>query len=93
MTRSCWKGPFVDPSLYRKLLKLNFQKLASSKPLQIWTRNSVILPECLGLSFEVYNGKTFYPVLVKEEMIGHKFGEFSHTRKLCLYKKSKKKKS
>jgi len=93
MSRACWKGPFVEPSLYKKLIHLYLGKSSISKPLRIWTRNSVILPECVGLSFEVYNGKVFYPVLIKEEMVGYKFGEFSHTRKVCLYKKSKKKKS
>jgi small subunit ribosomal protein S19 len=92
MSRAAWKGPFIEPHLYLKINKLNNQSSVTSIPLKIWSRKSTILPECVGLKFEIHNGKTFYPVLITENMVGHKFGEFSHTRKICLYKKSKKKK-
>jgi small subunit ribosomal protein S19 len=92
MTRAVWKGPFIEPHLYSKIIRSSIQLPLSSVPLRIWSRKSTILPECVGLKFEIHNGKVFYPVLVTENMVGHKFGEFSHTRKICLYKKSKKKK-
>jgi small subunit ribosomal protein S19 len=78
MTRSTWKIPFVDGYLIKKA------KVASEDPkkpiIKIWSRRSTILPQFVGLTFAVYNGKKFVPVLVNEEMIGHKFGEFSPTR-------------
>lgn len=90
MVRAVWKGPFFDPSLYKKITRSHL--LEASKVLRIWSRKSVILPECVGFHFEVYNGKSFYSVVVTDDMVGHKFGEFSHTRKACVYKKNKKKK-
>ncbi|MDR2777712.1 MAG: 30S ribosomal protein S19 [Rickettsiales bacterium] len=78
MTRSVWKIPFVDGYLIKKA------KLASIDPkkpvIKTWSRRSTILPQFVGLSFAVYNGKKFIPVLVSEDMVGHKFGEFSPTR-------------
>lgn len=80
MPRSIWKGPFIDRSVF---------KTAKEQHKKIWSRRSVILPQFEGLTFNVYNGKDFIPVLVKEEMIGHKFGEFAQTRKVFSYKKTK----
>jgi small subunit ribosomal protein S19 len=78
MPRSVWKGPFVDGYLLKKAEASR----ASSKNqiIQIWSRRSTIIPQFVGLTFGVYNGKKFIPVLVSEEMVGHKFGEFSPTR-------------
>nr|YP_001315122.1 ribosomal protein S19 [Chlorokybus atmophyticus]ABO15119.1 ribosomal protein S19 [Chlorokybus atmophyticus] len=130
MTRSIWKGPFLDPSL-RKLivikeennkrnqedqssLKKNFvNEIVEKKGAayldalptvghkvgketifkrKIWSRRSTILPDFVGQSFEVHNGKLFIPVRITEEMIGHKFGEFASTRKKPVHKKKIKKK-
>jgi len=78
MTRSVWKGPFVDGYLLRKA-----QAARSSgrhEMIKIWSRRSTILPQFVGLNFGVYNGQKHIPVLVNEEMVGHKFGEFAPTR-------------
>ena len=78
MTRSVWKGPFVEPSL---LKKINLQKDKSNKvPIKTWSRKSVIIPDFVGFSFLVHNGKKFIPISISEEMVGHKLGEFSPTR-------------
>ena len=78
MTRSVWKGPFVEESLMRKAEK---QKNDSSKkPIKTWSRKSTIIPDFVGLSFLIYNGKKFIPLTVSEDMVGHKFGEFAPTR-------------
>ena len=78
MSRSVWKGPFVDPSLLKKVEK---QKDKSTKtPIKTWSRKSTIIPEFVGYSFLIYNGKKFIPIKISEEMVGHKLGEFSPTR-------------
>ena len=78
MSRSVWKGPFVDPSLIKKVEK---QKSHSSpKPIKTWSRRSTIIPEFIGISFLIHNGKKFIPIKISEEMVGHKLGEFSPTR-------------
>ncbi len=78
MTRSVWKGPFVDGYLLKKADVARAS--GRNQVIKIWSRRSTILPQFVGLTFGVYNGKKFIPVLVTEEMIGHKFGEFSPTR-------------
>ena len=78
MTRSVWKGPFVDGYVLKKTEKARASK--KNEVIKIWSRRSVILPMCVGLTFAVHNGKSFVPVLVNEQMIGHKFGEFAPTR-------------
>lgn len=78
MTRSVWKGPFVHPSLLKKIEEAN--KTNSRSPIKTWSRASTILPDAVGLTFAVHNGNKFIPVLVNEEMIGHKLGEFAPTR-------------
>lgn len=78
MARSVWKGPFVDGYLLKKAEEA--RESSRNKVIQTWSRRSTILPQFVGLTFGVYNGKKFIPVLVSEEMIGHKFGEFSPTR-------------
>lgn len=76
--RSVWKGPFVDGYLLKKISEALSSK--KSQIIKTWSRRSTILPQFVGLTFGVYNGKQFVPVLVKEEMVGHKLGEFSPTR-------------
>jgi small subunit ribosomal protein S19 len=78
MARSIWKGPFVDGFLIKKATKV----LVSGRKevIKTWSRRSTIIPMFVGLTFSVYNGKKHIPVLVREEMVGHKFGEFSPTR-------------
>jgi len=78
MSRSVWKGPFVDPSLLKKVEKLKGQ--SNKQPIKTWSRKSTIIPEFIGYSFLIYNGKKFIPIKISEEMVGHKLGEFSPTR-------------
>jgi small subunit ribosomal protein S19 len=78
MARSVWKGPFVDPYLLKKAAKS--RESGRSEVIKIWSRRSTILPQFVGLTFGVYNGKKHIPVNVSEDMIGHKFGEFAPTR-------------
>lgn len=78
MTRSVWKGPFIDGYLLKKADKARAS--GRNEIIKIWSRRSTILPYFVGLTFGVYNGQKFVPVLVTENMIGHKFGEFSPTR-------------
>jgi len=78
MTRSIWKGPFVDGYLLKKADKSRAS--GRSEVIKMWSRRSTIMPQFVGLTFGVYNGKKFIPVLVNENMIGHKLGEFSPTR-------------
>ncbi len=78
MARSVKKGPFVDQHLIKKAE--NAQKERSKKIIKAWTRRSMIIPDMIGLTFAIHNGKKFIPVFVTENMIGHKFGEFSMTR-------------
>ena len=78
MARSLWKGPFVDGYLLKKAEVARTS--ARNEVIKIWSRRSTILPQFVGLTFGVYNGKKFIPVNVTEEMVGHKLGEFSPTR-------------
>ena len=78
MARSVWKGPFVDLHLLKKAETA--QEGSNSAPIKTWSRRSTILPQFVGLTFGVYNGKKHIPVSVTEEMIGQKFGEYSPTR-------------
>ncbi len=78
MPRSIWKGPFVDGYLLKKAEELRSSR--GSNVIKTWSRRSTILPQFVGLTFGVYNGRKFVPVLVTEDMIGHKLGEFSPTR-------------
>ena len=78
MARSVWKGPFVDQYI---LKKAEAARASGRKDvIKIWSRRSTILPQFVGLNFGVYNGQKFIPVLISEDMVGHKFGEFSPTR-------------
>ena len=78
MARSLKKGPFFDDHLMKKVEQQN--ATGGKKPIKTWSRRSTILPQFVGLTFGVYNGRKFIPVLVTEDMIGHKLGEFSPTR-------------
>ncbi len=78
MARSIKKGPFVDLHLTKKI-DAAIQK-NDKKVIKTWSRRSTILPECIGLTFAVHNGRKFVPVYITENMIGHKLGEFSPTR-------------
>lgn len=78
MARSLWKGPFVDGYLLKKAEAA--RSSGRHEVIKIWSRRSTILPQFVGLTFGVYNGKKHIPVSVNEEMVGHKFGEFSPTR-------------
>ncbi len=82
MSRSLKKGPFVDERLLKKVEKLG---RGSSKIINTWSRNAVITPEMVGFTFGVHNGKGHIPVLVSEQMVGHKLGEFSLTRKFVTH--------
>ena len=89
MTRGVWKGPFVHPSLLKKIDKLKDQ--TKKMPIKTWSRNSTIIPEFVGHSFLIHNGKSFIPITVSEEMVGHKLGEFSPTRKFSGHTPAEKK--
>ena len=78
MPRSLKKGPFVDPKLLSKVLEA--QETRSSRVIKTWSRRSTIVPEMVGLTMAIHNGKKFVPVFVSEDMVGHKLGEFSPTR-------------
>jgi small subunit ribosomal protein S19 len=78
VARSVWKGPFVDGYLLKKADKTRAS--GRNEIIKTWSRRSTILPHFVGLTFGVYNGKKFLPVLVTENMVGHKLGEFSPTR-------------
>ena len=78
MTRSRKKGPYVDEKLFRKVMKQ--RETSSTEPVKTWARACTIVPEFVGYTFAVHNGKVFNRVLVTEDMVGHKLGEFSPTR-------------
>lgn len=78
MSRSVKKGPYIKSSLYKKVIEA--QKDTKKAPLKTYSRESTIIPEMVGLTISVYNGKTFIPIYITEEYVGHKLGEFSPTR-------------
>ena len=78
MARSVWKGPFVDGYVLKKAEVA--RNTSRNDMIRIWSRRSTILPQFVGLTFGVHNGRRFIPVLVTEGMVGHKFGEFAPTR-------------
>jgi small subunit ribosomal protein S19 len=88
VTRSVWKGPFVDGYLLKKAEVVRGS--GRNEIIRIWSRRSTILPQFVGLTFGVYNGHKHVPVLVTEDMIGHKFGEFSPTRTFYSHSGDKK---
>ena len=78
MSRSVWKGPYFDVTLFKKVKKSKDE--SSKSPIKTWSRRSTIIPDFVGVTISVYNGKSFIPVYVTEDMVGHKLGEFSPTR-------------
>ena len=78
MARAVWKGPFVEESLIKKVEKQ--QNQTNRKPIKTWSRKSTIIPEFVGFSFLIYNGRKFIPLTISEDMVGHKLGEFAPTR-------------
>ena len=90
MARSLKKGPFIDKHLMEKVEKVN--ESGKKEVIKTWSRRSTIYPEFIGHTFAVHNGKEFIPVYVTEDMVGHKLGEFSPTRKFGAHGDDKKKK-
>ena len=78
MARSLKKGPFVDHHLFNKVEKLNIER--KKEVVKTWSRRSMIIPSMIGHTFDVHNGRKFISVFVSENMVGHRFGEFSPTR-------------
>ncbi len=78
MPRSLKKGPYIEPKLLQRVV--NAQESRSTAVIKTWSRRSTIIPEMVGLTLAVHNGKKFIPVFVSENMVGHKLGEFSPTR-------------
>ena len=78
MARSVKKGPFVDDHLQKKVLRA--QEIGDKRAIRTWSRRSTVLPEMVGLTISVHNGKKFLPIYINENMVGHKLGEFSPTR-------------
>lgn len=78
MARSVKKGPYVESSLLKKVTALNSS--GEKRIIKTWSRRSTVIPDFVGHTFAVHNGKNFIPVYVTENMVGHKLGEFSHTR-------------
>ena len=89
MARAVWKGPFVEESLMKKVDK--YKDDPKKIPIKTWSRKSTILPDFVGVSFQIYNGKKFIPITVSEDMVGHKLGEFAPTeRSLVIHQLIKK---
>ncbi len=78
MPRSLKKGPFIEPKLLKKVIES--QETRSSRVIKTWSRRSTIVPEMVGTTLAVHNGRKFVPVFITEDMVGHKLGEFSPTR-------------
>ena len=78
MSRSVWKGPFVEEHLIKKVEKIKNDP--NRKPIKTWSRKSTIIPDFVGVSFLIYNGKKFIPITISEDMVGHKLGEFAPSR-------------
>ncbi|MDC7249976.1 MAG: 30S ribosomal protein S19 [Sphaerochaetaceae bacterium] len=90
MARSIKKGPFVDAHLMKKVIKAN--EANDRKPIKTWSRRSMVLPDMIGLTFNVHNGRNFVPVLITENHVGYKLGEFAPTRTFKGHKGSVQKK-
>jgi small subunit ribosomal protein S19 len=80
MPRSTKKGPFVDSYLHKKIITAGKESNPSKRVVTTYSRRSMVIPSMVGLTFAVYNGRKFIPVFITEQMVGHKLGEFSHTR-------------
>lgn len=88
MTRSAKKAPFIDGSLLKKVE--DAQRKKSRDPIKTWSRRSVISPDFVGLRFAIHNGKSFVEILITENMVGHKLGEFALTRTFRLHSGQRK---
>lgn len=91
MARSSKKGPFVDPSLEKKIMKV--LKKATHTVIKTWSRRSTILPDWVGLTIAVHNGKQHVPVYINENLVGHKLGEFAPTRIFKMHSGDRKTKT
>ena len=91
MGRSQKKGPYVDEKLYRKIRR--HMETGSKEPIKTWARSCTVIPEFVGYTFLVHNGKMFHKVFITEDMVGHKLGEYSMTRTFRGHSGSKKEKS
>ena len=89
MSRAVWKGPFVEESLIKKVEKQ--KNVTNRQPIKMWSRKSTIIPDFVGFSFLIYNGKKFIPITISEDMVGHKFGEFAPTRQFSGHTPADKK--
>ena len=83
MARSVWKGPYFDITLFKKVKKSKEEN--SKSPIKTWSRRSTVIPDFVGVTISVYNGKSFIPVYVTEDMVGHKLGEFVLTRTFRMH--------
>lgn len=88
MSRSSKKGPYIEPSLMKKVQAM--KSTDKKKPIKTWSRRSTIFPDFVGLTFEVHNGRSFVNVYVTEDMIGHKLGEFAPTRSFKQHTSNRK---
>jgi len=88
MSRSSKKGPFIDQTLLKKVLKAKNE--GSKKPIRTWSRACSISPEMVDVTLEIHNGKDFIPVFITESMVGHKVGEFAQTRRFTGHSKKGK---
>ena len=91
MARSIKKGPFVDAHLMKKVISANSSN--DKKPIKTWSRRSTVLPEMIGITFNVHNGRNFVPVLITENHVGYKLGEFAPTRTFKGHKGSVQRKA
>ena len=89
MSRAVWKGPFVEESLIKKVDKQKNE--TNKKPIKTWSRKSTIIPDFVGYSFLIYNGKKFITITISEDMVGHKLGEFAPTRQFAGHTPADKK--
>jgi small subunit ribosomal protein S19 len=87
LPRSVKKGPFVDASV---LKKINAQSVDDRRPIKTWSRRSTVIPEMIGYTFSVHNGRRFLPIYINENMVGHKLGEFAPTRTFQSHSGSRK---
>jgi small subunit ribosomal protein S19 len=91
MPRSISKGPFVDEHLLKKIKVA--KETGDRKPIKTWSRRSTIIPDMVGLTFQVHNGRKFIPIFITENMVGHKLGEFAPTRTFFAHSADRKAKT
>lgn len=88
MTRSLWKGPFIDPSIWKMINKVTH--ITDKRKNKIWNRRSVILPSFIGNKYQIHTGNKWINLTINEDKIGHFFGEFAFTKKIAQYKRKTK---